>query len=63
MLVSQRTALVEVFLRQPDETWKLTVYRGLKAVARLESIEAELPLEEVYYRVEFQPEAGTGMPG
>jgi Uma2 family endonuclease len=60
VLVSQRSPLVEVFLRQPDETWKLTVYRDLDAVARLESIEAELPLSEVYYRVEFPPETEVG---
>lgn len=57
VLVSQKSALVEVFLRQPDETWILTVYRGLEATARLESIEVELPLEEIYYRVEFPIQA------
>ena len=57
VLISQDELNVQVFLRQDDATWKLTFYRGLDAVARLESIEIDLPLAEVYAGVKFGSEA------
>jgi len=53
VLISQKSALVEVFLRQPDGTWRLTPVSGLEGSAPLASLGLELRLAEVYDRVEF----------
>lgn len=53
VLVSQKEALVDVFFRQPDETWRLTPVRGLDSTATLESLGVKLSLAEIYDRVEF----------
>lgn len=55
VLVSSDEPRVEVFLRQPDGTWLFSPYAGLQAVAALRSIGVDLPLSEVYDRVEFPP--------
>lgn len=56
VLISQKSALVEVFARQGDRTWKLTPVSGLDGTARLESLGIEVPLSEIYEGVVF-PEA------
>lgn len=53
VLVSQKEPLVEVFFRMADGTWQLTPTRGREAIVRLQSLGIELPLAEVYDRVEF----------
>jgi Uma2 family endonuclease len=53
VVVSQFEARVECFERQPGDKWLLSVYKGLEAVAILPSIGCELPLIEVYDKVEF----------
>ena len=54
VLVSQDQPLVQVFLRRDNGDWKITHTRGLDAIARLDSINVDLPLAELY--------AGTDMP-
>ena len=56
IMISQYRPLVEHYARQPDETWLLTSYEGLKAVLLLPSIGCELPLADIYDKVEW-PEA------
>lgn len=57
VLVSQDEAKVEHFARQPADKWLLSIYKGLEAVALLPAIGCELPLTEVYDKIEFpQPE-------
>lgn len=53
VLVSQKQPLVEVFLRQDDGTWRLTPVRGLESAARLDSLECDLRLTEVYRHLKF----------
>ncbi len=53
LLVSQDRPLIERFTRQPDGGWLLTESAGLDAVMPIESIQCQLPLAEVYDRVEF----------
>lgn len=53
LLVSQDRPLVERFTRQPDGVWLFTESAGLDAVMPIESIQCQLPLAEVYDRVEF----------
>jgi Uma2 family endonuclease len=52
VLVSQDKILVERFLRQGDD-WLLTELNQLSDVLRLTSIDCELPLREIYARVEL----------
>ena len=53
VLVSQDKAVVEHFVRQNDGSWKYQATIGLKSTVKLESIEVELTLEEIYKRVEL----------
>ncbi len=54
LLISQDQPLVERFTRQPDGGWLLTESAGLDAVMPIDSIQCQLPLAEVYDRVEFE---------
>jgi Uma2 family endonuclease len=53
LLLSQNRPLIERFTRQPDGVWLFTESAGLDAVMPIESIQCQLPLVEVYDRVEF----------
>ena len=55
LLVEPDEALVIAFRRSGDGFVR-EVYEGLDAVIPLSEIETELPLAEVYERVEFVPE-------
>lgn len=57
ILVSQYKSIIERFVRQDDNNWKLYTYIGLDAVCMIESIDCTLLLSEVYDRVEFSEEA------
>ena len=59
VLISQDRPLVERFTRQPNGGWLLTESAGLDAVMPIESIQCQLPLAEVYDRVEFGEAAPT----
>jgi len=56
LLISQDKPLVEHFARQASGQWLYTAYRGLSVVVDLPSIDCQLPLAEIYDRVEFLPE-------
>ncbi len=56
VLVSQHRPLLEHFARQPDGKWLLSAYQGLETVLLLPSIGCELPLADIYDKVEW-PEA------
>jgi Uma2 family endonuclease len=51
LLVAQDAPRVEHYVRQDDGSWRLTDTDGLDATITLPSIEAELPLDEVYLDV------------
>ena len=51
LLVAQDTPHVEHYVRQDDGSWRLTDIDGLDATITLPSVEAELPLSEVYLDV------------
>jgi Uma2 family endonuclease len=55
-LVSQTEARVEVYRRQPGGHWLLSEFAGLEAAARFESVEASVPLAEIYSKIRFGPE-------
>jgi Uma2 family endonuclease len=56
VLLSQHTPLMETYFRRGDGTWLFTPAPGLDAVAKLRSLDVELPLAEVYAGVQFPPE-------
>lgn len=57
MLAEQDEPLVTVY-RRVNGGFSREVYTGLDAVIPLPEIDTELPLAEIYSRVEFVPEAG-----
>jgi Uma2 family endonuclease len=59
VLVSQTEPLVERFIRQPDNSWNLTIFKGLEATLDLPSLGCSLPLAEIYEDVTFGPEEGS----
>jgi len=52
-LVSQTEPRVEVFRRQPGGHWLLSEFVGLGSVCQFESVEASVPLAEIYNKVTF----------
>lgn len=59
LLISQDRALVERFTRQESGLWLFSDSIGLDAVMPIESIQCQLPLAEVYDRVEFGESSST----
>ncbi len=57
ILVSQDKPMVEHFIRQADESWKMYAFFGLDEMFSIESINCELNLADVYDRVEFSKES------
>ncbi len=56
VLVSQDEAAIQRFLRNDDNTWTLTAVAGLDQTIPLRSNGIDLPLSEVYERVDFTTE-------
>ena len=53
ILVSQDKPVIEHFIRQDDNSWKVFTYIGLESSCPVSSIECELKLGEVYDRIKF----------
>lgn len=53
VLISQDRALVEHRMRQEAERWLMSYYMGLQTIVPLASIGCELPLAEIYHKVEW----------
>ena len=53
VLLEQKTAHVEIYERQSDNSWRLSEVRGLEAVLSLPSIGVQAPLSDVYDHVNF----------
>ncbi len=53
VLIAQDRPAAQSFLRQPDGTWSMMGIHGIEAALRLRSLQIEVPLAEIYYRVEF----------
>lgn len=54
LLVSQNDCQVEKYTRGDDGGWKYFSYEDMEQSFKIESIEVELPLSEIYYRVKFE---------
>jgi Uma2 family endonuclease len=57
VLVSQTSPHIQTFLRQKEGMWLFGAFAGMDAVAKLRSLEIEIPLREAYVGVEFPPSA------
>lgn len=53
LLITQNSALVEHYVRQPAGQWVLSDHRGLEAAVVIASIDCTLPLADIYDKVEF----------
>ena len=53
VLIAQDRTRVDSILRQPDGSWNWVAYGGLDAVARVRCVGIDLPLAELYARVEL----------
>jgi len=53
ILISQDKPQIEHFIRQEDNGWKIFTYIGLDKICRIESIECEMKLSEIYDRIKF----------
>ncbi len=51
VLIAQDACRVEQYIRQHDWEWTYRVYSSLEDAVKLESINCELPLKEVYLKV------------
>lgn len=61
VFVSQESPHVEIYERQPNGPWVLREARGIDATIRLAALNVDLPLAEIYDRVKFTAETGTGL--
>lgn len=55
-LVSQTEPRVEIFRRQDGGHWLLSEFAGIEAAARFDSVDANVPLKEIYDKISFEPE-------
>ena len=53
LLVAQDHPQVEYYTRQPDGKWLLSVFNSLPEIIDLVSVSCELPLNEIYDKVEL----------
>ena len=53
VMISQIEPAIETYARREDGLWTIGSYQGLEAVARLLSIDIDLPLAEVYAGLSF----------
>jgi Uma2 family endonuclease len=53
ILVAQDQMLVERYVRQPDDSWLLTVFADAASVLEFSSVPARVPLAEIYRGVEL----------
>jgi Uma2 family endonuclease len=60
VLVTRDKVLVDRFTRQGDE-WLRTEFNSQDDTLRLTSIDCEIPLREIYARVEFPGEKAAGI--
>jgi Uma2 family endonuclease len=60
VLVSQRQATVETYLRQADGSWSFRAYHGLDADVNLRSLPIVIPAREIYADVEFDSAEDVG---
>jgi len=59
LLVSQTEPQVEMFTRQPNGDWLLSVVQGMEAKLRIECLGCTIPLAGIYEKVVFEDTSAT----
>ena len=54
LLIAQDAPRIEHYLRQPDESWRLTDSQGLESSLILPTLDCTLALAEIYLKVTFE---------
>lgn len=52
VLVNQYMPMVEVYLRMPENKWQLSSYVGLDKIVKLETLNIELKMSDIYEKAE-----------
>lgn len=60
VLVSQSQPMIEAFRRRPDGAWVISSWRGLDAIATIDSLGIQIALADVYAGVTFEDERAFG---
>ncbi|AFY83017.1 Uma2 family endonuclease [Oscillatoria acuminata] len=64
ILVSSQEYIVEIFHRIEGDRWMLETYQGLSEIARIESLDLNIPLAEIYATLDLtpieNPDSGVG---
>jgi Uma2 family endonuclease len=55
VLISQDQPSIETFVRRPEGHWLFAAWQGVEAVAKLQSLQIDIPLSEVYSGIDFAP--------
>lgn len=55
ILISQYVCRVEKFIRQKDKTWIYSTYSNLEDTVKIESINCDLPVADIYRKVNLKP--------
>ncbi len=64
ILIEQDQPAVDVFYRQPDgELWRISRTEELDGILKIRTLDLEIPLAELYARVEFPDPPSTSLPG
>lgn len=58
ILVSQKKNRVEQFILSDDGKWEYRSYEGADQILKIESVNCELPLSEIYWGIEFESKEG-----
>ncbi len=56
LLIAQSKMLIEHYVRQPNNSWLLTLFSEPSQTVTIQTIECSLLLEEVYEKVDFEEE-------
>lgn len=62
ILVAQDEPHVEQYIRQPDSRWMLSETDDITSILHLSSIDCDIPLAEIYDKVEFNLSAPENSP-
>ncbi|MBW3623020.1 MAG: Uma2 family endonuclease [Armatimonadetes bacterium] len=62
VLVSQDAPVIEVYTRQQGNDWRYTSVQGREGIVRIDPLNGEVPLADVYEGVAFPP-PNAGIPG
>jgi Uma2 family endonuclease len=63
VLIAQDQPTIEVASRDPDGTWRSVIHRDLGARIRLEALELDIGLDEVFARVALTSLSSEASPG